>query len=308
MTREMEISRKSRLETVEEVDLEPLRRARRMEACALYWIPVYMEPLGEPEQHWLMTFFDALHNVLTEVHFLQQESFLQMKTVAPLGKPKELLHKHQTNLMPISGLGLRPGAKLPPVPTEEDLQPIMEGKKKFVFNDYVGDYSLWLLARDERWKRNLFLGYGGYTMLYLPPDPKTEAPPLPDYPGMRSMPLFTQYDVEGLWKMAHLLGGEFGSKSKAVFGKNFRDDPSYDGTAFIIPLMNSKDYFQAGTDEVQEWFSVFDVLIQESVEDRGILLASKMDLDKELSEILRNMREKRIDHPFLPWRRDEQNV
>lgn len=305
---ELETSRKSRLENVDEIDLEPLRRAHRMQACALYWVPVYTEPLGEPEQRWLMTFFDALHKVLTEERSLQQESFLQMKTVAPLGKPKELLHQHQTKLMPISGLGLKPGAKLPPIPTEEDLQPIMEGKKKFIFNDYVGDYSLWLLGRDERWKRDLFLGYGGYTMLYMAPDPKTAAPPIPDFPGIRSMPAFSQYDIDGLWQIAHHLGGDFCPKSKEVFGKNFRDDPSYDGTVFIIPWMNSKDYFQADAEEVQEWFSIFDVLIQESVEDRGILIASKTDLDRELSAILRSMRENRIDHPFLPWRREEQNA
>ena len=246
-----------------------------------------------------MALFDGLHKVLVEKHKLRQESFLPMKLAAPLGQVKDLLHKNQMKLIPIIGLGLKPGAKLPPIPTEEDLKPVMEGKKKFVFNDYVGDYSLWLLSRDEHWKRDLFLGYGGYTMLYMLPDPKTVPPPIPDYPGLRSMPIFSQIDVDSMWEITYLLSDEFCPKSKAVFGKGFEEDSNFDGTTFIIPLLNSRDLHDAAPGVIEEWLTVFDVFIQESPEDQGILIASKYDLDIELSVILKRLRDENVGHPFL---------
>jgi len=38
------------------------------------------------------------------------------------------------------GLGRKPNGKLPPIPTEEDIEPIMKGKAKSDFNEYVVAY------------------------------------------------------------------------------------------------------------------------------------------------------------------------
>jgi hypothetical protein len=293
-----------RLEPHEERPLHPLSRSSRTTACALYWMPVYSDPIEWREKQWLMSFFDELHKVLVERHKLRQESFLQMKVAAALGPVKDLLHENQMKLIPIMGLGLKPGAKLPPIPTEEDLKPVMEGKQKFIFNDYVGDYSVWLMARDERWKRSLFLGSGGYTMLYLLPDPKTVPPPIPDHPGIRSMPFFAENDVDGMWEMTHLLADDFCPRSKKVFSKNDQDT-NFDGTTFIIPLLSAQDFLQAPPDEVEAWFTVFDVFVQESPKDNGLLIASKFDLDEELIQILKSLRDREIDHPHLKERSDD---
>lgn len=192
-----------------------------------------------------MAFFDELHKILSEKHMLRQESFLQMKVAAAMRPAKDLLLGNQMKLIPIMGLALKPGAKLPPIPTEEDLKPVIEGKKKFIFNDYVGDYSMWLMARYERWKRSLFLGFGCYTMLYLLPDPKTVPPPIPDHPGIRSMPFFAENDVDGIWQITHLLSDDFCPRSKAVFGTNTDENSNFDSTSFIIPLLSAQDFLQA---------------------------------------------------------------
>lgn len=297
---------KTRLEPHQERPLHPLSRSSRTDSCALYWMPVYSDPLEWREKQWLMAFFDELHKVLVEKHKLRQESFLQMKITAPMGPAKDLLHQNQMKLIPIMGLGLKPGAKLPPIPTEEDLKPVIEGKKKFIFNDYVADYSMWLMARDERWKRSLFLGFGGYTMLYLLPDPKTVPPPIPDHPGIRSMPFFAENDVDGMWQITHLLSDDFCPRSKAVFGTNTDENSNFDGTSFIIPLLSAQDFLQATPQEMEAWFTVFDVFIQESRQDNGILIASKFDLDEELTSILKSLREREIEHPYLKERSDER--
>lgn len=305
---ETEATAKTHLELLEERPLHPLSRSSRTEACALYWMPVYSDPIEWREKQWLMAFFDELQKLLVEKYKLRQESFLQMKITAPIGAPKDLLHENQMKLIPIMGLGLKPGAKLPPIPTEEDLKPVIEGKKKFIFNDYVGDYSMWLMARDERWKRSLFLGFGGYTMLYLLPDPKTTPPPIPDHPGIRSMPFFAENNVDGMWEITHLLNDDFCPRSKVVFGTNIDQHSNLEGTTFIIPLLNAQDFLQATKQEIEKWFTVFDVFIQESRQDNGIIIASKFDLDEDLTRILKTLRENEIEHPYLKERADERTA
>jgi hypothetical protein len=295
----LKVEGKSRLEPIDETSLYPIERSGKHESCSLYWIPVYTNPLSWKEQQWLMAFFDELHKFLTEQHKLRQEAFLQMKIVAPLGPPKDLFHRHQMELMPRMGLSRRPGAQLPPIPTEEDLEPILKGKKKFVFNDYVGDYCMWLLTRKERWRRSLFLGSGGYTMLYLLPDPKTVPPPIPNHPAIRANPVFSMFDVDGMWETTFLLSDKFCPSSKEVFGKGLEEEPSFPGISFIIPWVSSKELHDMEPVEIEEWFTVFDVFIQESSEDKGILIASKFNLDEALSNILKTLQSNEIDHSFL---------
>ncbi|HEX3436268.1 MAG TPA: hypothetical protein VHT24_05825 [Pseudacidobacterium sp.] len=295
----LEPEKKERLEPIATPSLYPIQRSRKIETCGLYWVPVYSNPLHWRERQWLMAFFDELHTFLAEQHKLRQEAFLQMKLVAPLGVPKDLFHRHQMELMPRMGLSRKPGAQLPRIPTEEELEPILQGKKKFEFNDYVGDYCMWFLTRKERWRRELFLGFGGYTMLYLLPDLETVPPPIPNYPAIRENPVFSIFDVDALWETTFLLSDRFCKRSKEVFGRGLEDDLSFPGISFIIPRMNSKDFHDTQPAVIEEWFTVFDVFIQESPEDKGILIASKFSIDEALSDILRKLQSNQIDHPFL---------
>jgi hypothetical protein len=251
-----------------------------------------------------MAFLDELHSLLTEKE-LQQESFLQMKLAAPLGEVKDTLHRHQMKLMPVMGLGRRPGAGMPPIPTEADLEPVMKGEKKFIFNDHVPDYMLWLLTRDERWRRDLFLGFGGYTMIYLKVDSGSTPMKFPDYPGLRSMDIFKELDVDTIMETAFLQQGQLGPKSKTVFGKGLEEDPGFVGESFVIPLMRARDFLDAKPQELEEWFTVFDVYVHESPEDGGILIASKEDLDETIAEALDRVRMQQIFHPEYPVERSE---
>jgi hypothetical protein len=288
-----------RLESLVNKSIYPLHRSSQLETCALYWIPVERTPPSWRERQWLMAFFDQLHELMVKKE-LRQESFLQMKLAAPLGEVKDTLHRHQMKLIPIMGLSRRPGAPMPPIPTEEDLGPIIEGKKKFLFDEHVPDYSLWFLTRDERWRRDLFLGYGGYTMIYLKVDPASAPPKFPDYPGLRSMDVFKAFDVDAIIETTLLLEGQLGPKSRAVFGKGLEEDPGFESVSFVMPLMRARDFLDAKPEDIEEWFTVFDVYIHESPEDGGILIGSKENLDETIMEALDQVRQLQIFHPLYP--------
>ena len=294
---------RKRLEPLPSQAIYPIKRATQMEVCALYWLPVQTVPPSWREKQWLMAFFDHLHEHLLQRE-LRQESFLQMKLAAPLGEVKDLLHQNQLKLMPLMGLGRRPGVAIPRIPTEEDLEPIIKGKKKFVFDEHVPDYYLWFLTREERWRRELFLGYGGYTMIYLIADPACTPPSIPDYPGIRSMEIFQKFDPNAILETMFLLNGQLGEKSQAVFGKGLEDNPGLKTQNFVMPIMQARDFLDAKPEDIEEWFTVFDVYIQESPEDGGLLIAAKEDLDETLAEVLRQLREKEIFHPNYPGTED----
>lgn len=296
---------RSRLNPIPEQGILPLRKSRDTTACSLYWLPVSDMPVYGRELDWLMRFFDELHMALVKDNKLRQESFLQMKLTAPQGHVKDMLHRHQMKLMPLMGLGRKPNGKLPPIPTEEDLDPIIKGKAKFDFNAHVADYMFWFLDRDEKWKRELFLGCGGYTMIYLPPDPATTPPPLPDYPAVREMPAFKHFNADSLWQATFLLGDAFREKSKQVFGKGLEEDPSFEALPFIIPYWKAGELLAATPDDLAQWFDVFDLWITESPDDRGILLASKDDLDLLLIDILEKMRQDGNFHPMFEMERKQ---
>ena len=296
---------RSRLDPIPEQGMLPIRKSTEVTVCSLYWIPVSDVPVYGREMYWLRRFFDELHVVLTKENKLRQESFLQMKLASPLGHVKDTLHKNQMRLMPLMGLGRKPQGKLPPIPTEEDLEPIMKGKAKFDFNEYVADYIFWFLERDEQWKRELFLGYGGYTMIYLPPDPATTPPPIPDYPAVREMQAFKHFDMDSLWQATFLLGDSFREKSKKVFGKGLEEEASFEGLTFILPYWRARDFQAVPADELAEWFTVFDVFITESPDDRGILVVSKDDLDTVLIEIMEKMRQDGDFHPLYEVERKQ---
>ncbi|GGG98971.1 hypothetical protein [Silvibacterium dinghuense] len=290
---------RSRLNPASEQALLPIRRARDVSACALYWLPVSNVPAYGRERDWLQHFFDELHLELTVDNRLRQESFLQMKLTAPQGYVKDALHRHQTKLMPLMGLGRKPNGKIPPIPTEEDLDQVIKGKAKFDFNEYVADYVFWFLERNEAWKRELFLGSGGYTMIYLPHDPATTPPPIPDYPVIREMPAFKKFDADALWQATFLLGDAFCEKSKQVFGKGLEEELAYEGLTFILPFWKARDFLAAASEELSPWFEVFDIFITESPDDHGMLIAAKDDLDETLIRVLDCLRAKEEPHPVF---------
>jgi hypothetical protein len=62
-------------------------------------------------------------------------------------------------------------------------------------------------------------------------------------------------------------------------------------------MLRSEDFFKQPEDECKKWFELFDVYINESPADRGILLASKNDLDEDLIPLLKAMADEKLEYP-----------
>ena len=161
-------------------------------------------------------------------------------------------------------------------------------------------------------------GAGGSTVLFLKPDQKAQPPklalpkellqnpmfagadpnsafPLPSF--VRENPLMRQLNVEGKINAAFKLQDEFLPKSKTIFGAGLENNPAYKGFAFIVPSLESKDFFQQPEEDVKKWFELFDVYLHESTPDKGILLAAREDIDGALIEIIQKMKEEGLQDP-----------
>ena len=114
------------------------------------------------------------------------------------------------------------------------------------------------------------------------------------------MDIFQKFDVDAIWETMFMLNDQLGEKSKAVFGKGLEENPGVKTQNFVLPIMNARAFLDAKPEDIEEWFTVFDVYIQESPEDRGLLIASKEDMDEVLAEVLLQMREKQMIHPYYP--------
>jgi hypothetical protein len=75
------------------------------------------------------------------------------------------------------------------------------------------------------------------------------------------------------------------------------DSPAYPGFAFIIPSLESKDFFQQPEADVNKWFELFDVYLHENTADQGILLAAREEIDSTLIEIVQKMKEEDLQYP-----------
>ena len=281
-------------------DLLPWRKAGQATWCSLYWIPVNTFPAPAQQKQWLMAFFDRLTPLVEKKFGLQAEVFLQFKTIYP-----DLLESFTNNsfdLYPYIGLSRRPGSELPAPPTmEKDVIPLQQGKKKFDFGEYIGDYCYWFLIKDERKQRELFLGHGGMMFLFLKPDPKAQPAPVKIPGKVRSDPKYgdflQQFNVDKVIGATGSLQHEFLAKSKKMFGAGLEGKAEWRGLLFIIPLLRTGDFFSRPEPERQSWFELFDFYVNESPEDKGVLLAAKGDFDEDLIGILNEMRDEKLVYP-----------
>jgi hypothetical protein len=276
-------------------ELAPLRRAYDLDRCLLYWIPVEGFPIPSQQRQWLMEFFDLLFAVLTKQMGLRLEVFLQYKSIMDL---QRAFQETAMEFAPILGLSRRPGTILAPSPTMEDLAPVLQGKKDFDLKEWTPDYCYWFHHKLEKRQRDVFLGSGGLTIISLKPDPKTAPPQLPFSETFRKKHrIFQMIDVDAFVASACSLMDEFHPKSKELFASDLKQDPRYVGIPFVIPILSAADFFERPAEECEGWFKLFDVYISESPIDKGLLLASKLDLEEQLIVLLREMKEK--GHKYL---------
>lgn len=93
------------------------------------------------------------------------------------------------------------------------------------------------------------------------------------------------------------LQSPFLMQSKEIFASDLADDPQYPGWVFALPLLSMANFLEAAPDEVDRWFSFFGVYLRESPEDKGMLLASKGNLEEDLEQVLDQMREEGARYP-----------
>ncbi len=298
-SRDIVTTRNQRPRLSSPADLKPLRRAEQLEDLFLYWVPVTSYPIPEGERAWLNELLDRLSSYLVEQHKLRAEVFLEYKTVYP-----DLLDRFLDlafDLTPIMGFGYKPGVPLPPFPTMEDLQPFIDGKKKFNFGDYVGDYIYWFLAKEEKLQRKNFLGYGGMAILFLPPDPAAIPAKLPISPKLKEHPmfkeLFTRFDMDKVNARAHALSDKWLKTSMELYAKDLPKSPQMKGVQFVVPLLKSADFF-AQPENCKSLKGLCDFYVRESVPDCGVLLAAAKDQDAALAGILKDMQNDGLRYPL----------
>lgn len=308
--------KRRRLAPGDELVLEPWRRATELTRCALYWIGVRTFPIPSGQRAWLLNFITRLAQYLQETAGLRHELFVHVKALNPPLRDKFV--RKAVDWMPTTGLGRAPNAPMPPPPSEADIKALQEGKKKLDPNDYMPDFSYWLLDSSFQAQMEALLGGAATTLLFLKPDPNAQAPkslfpkellqnpmfagadpnsafPLPTF--LRENPLLKQLNVESKINATFKMQDAFLAKSKTIFGAGLEDSPGFPGFAFIIPTLESKDFFQQREEDVKKWFELFDVYLHESKPDKGILLAAREDIDAALIEIIQKMKDEGLEYP-----------
>lgn len=286
----------SRLQEIDRSrDLLPWRRAEQMTRCYLYWLPVTAFPLRAAQRTWLLHFLNGFGEILSTKFGLRPEVFLQFKTVPPL---MDVFLNTAHAFGPFHGLTRRPGSRPPKLVDETDLDDISKGKKKFKFNDYCPDYAYWFVFKAFRKQMEAFFGHGGISAMFLKPDPATVPPKLPIPQAVRDkIDLFKQFDVDGAVAGAFALKDPFLAKSKEMFGSDLASDARFKGLLFTMPLLATADFFSAPAEQIENCFKLFDVYINESPTDQGVLLASKYSMEDDLIALLQKMKEDGMPYP-----------
>jgi hypothetical protein len=285
-----------RLTPIEEKVL-PWRKAEQLTRAHLYWLPVRAFPIPGAERAWLMQFLDRFIARIAEKQQMRVELFLQMKALYP--NLMDDFSRTAPQFGPLIGLARRPQAPITAPPSEKEIEDLVSGRKKFNFKQGLPDYAYWFTRKNERPQREAFLGEGGLSLVFLAPDPATKAPPLPFTPAMRKNPIFKQFDIDALHEQTFALTDGFQEKSKKLLGADLTNHPQFPGIRFILPLVRSQDFFQQPETDVKKWFDMYPIIVQESPDDNGVLLASRrdLDLDDELESIVQEMRNSNVHYP-----------
>lgn len=283
-------ARRTRLS--EPQDFHPWVRAveELLPGCALFWLPVSSWPVRYEERAWLLEFCERFQQVLERSAGLRGEVFLEYKSVQ--GELVDPFFRYTQKSLKLMGLGRHPGQVLPSLPSPEEIRRLIESKKEINVRDWIAEYTYWFVGKQPQQQRELFLGHGGMTHIFLPPDPKTKAPKIPLTPALRaSLPIFQEFDVDAIHAATYALTDRFLKQSKELFGEGLEERPEFPGIPFILPLLDCAHFFTANGTLCARWFSLFEVYLRESPKDGGLLLAFQQDkYQSTLFEVLDSMR------------------
>lgn len=292
-----ETKKATRLEPIrEEPDYTPWVRAATVEDCSIFWLPVSGFPMQHDERVWLLQFLEAFSVALKDSKGLREEVFLQFSTANETLGPAFRKYVQRVQFLP--GLSRTPGESLRGIPDLEEVQKEIQENKAFDMAKWTADYAVWFQYKRATEQRELFLGAGGLTLLFLAPDPKTIRPPLPFSPRFRaSMPVFQHIDVDGMVEGAYSLHDKFLPQSKELFGKGLNTEISLESIGFVLPLLDSGHLLAALPEVRDTWFELFDVYCRESPKDQGIVLAFRNDYRSLLAALLADFSARGIVHP-----------
>jgi hypothetical protein len=286
----------SRLEPIDEKPLDPFVRARDVEDCSIYWMPVSSYPMNFMQRKWLLEFHQRIAQHLKQKYELREEVFLHFKHIYP--HLVDRFTETSVDYVPMAGASVTPGTPLPERLNMEGLKAqVDEATEKGTLLDvtkWMPDFLYWLSSKKPVEQRESFLGQGGMMTLFLAPDPNTKAPTieLPRY--IRTSPGFATSRANLMnaeIEKAYSMRDGFLAKSKAIFGEPLREDSSYKGLMFVLPFFTAKNLTNATAEQRSSWFEVFDGYMVESPGDQGLLLViNQPDFDDELAEIVHDLK------------------
>ncbi len=276
----------SRLSRVEE-KIRPFLRAPEDPGCELYWIGVPGFPPPVAHRAWLTDFFARFTARLEKQFGIRGEFFLQYKTILDIEKR---FRKLSFETFPWPGLSRKPGAPMPNLPTKAELEGALRGEP-FDIKKYLPESCFWLRAKLPMLLEEFF-GLGGASMFYLKADPETKPPEIPHLEELKKTFPQAQFGkLEDMVKATASLKEKFMPESKKLFGEGLENEPNFVGITYILPLLETNDFFTRPAEEKNKWFELFDVFWRESPVDKGIYIASKIPIEEPLCQVLDSMKE-----------------
>jgi hypothetical protein len=277
-------------------DLLPFRRAEEVQRCFLYWAPAGPFPIPAGQRQWWLQFLDKLAETAGGRLGLRAETFLQVKPASEEPLSRALL-ANMEEFVPLTGLSRRPGTKPPEPDLQQDVADLQAGRKKYNVNDYVTDFCYWFVDKSGAKQREALFGHGAMNLLFLKPDPKTQPPEIPKIRAVRESAAFQGVDLDRMASQAYSLKDGWLAKSRELLGADLANHPHYRRIPFVVPLLSTQDFFSQTEEEVKKWFEIFDIYLGESPMDKGIVMASSVDFEKDLRELLHQMKEQGLKYP-----------
>lgn len=273
---------------VDREELLPWVRAQNLEDTFLYWLPMENFPPRHDQRSWLLEFLVRWNRALTGQAGLRSELFLQYKTACQ--EPVEEFQRYALRNSVMPGYSRKPGTSVNKFPAADEMMKAMQSGDYDMYN-WVPDLCYWFVTKKPAEQQEKFFGRGGMTILFLPPDPKTAPMRLPFTAKYRAaMPVFQHFDVDAIVAGVASMQDVFLAKSKQLFGSGLEQEVTYPGIKYIIPLLTSGHFFTATAEERESWFTLFDVYINESPADKGLVMAFQKDFEPMLLETLESMR------------------
>ena len=257
--------------------------------ASLFWLPVSGFPLRYGEKQWLLLFLERFSAAVTESKKLRCEHFMQQSEIR--GPLHNAYHQYKERCIIYPGLGryTKGGATLFP----PDGAPAIPEEGSEQSGERIGLSLLWFANKQPVPQRELFVGYGGFLAMFLPPDPKPKVRPpnFPMTPALRaSHPALQRFDVEQIASGTSARLDEFLNRSKVLFGADLAHRSEMRRMEFVLPLLDSASIFAASAEERSVYFELFDIYIAESRKDKGmILLFQKPEYQTMLLDVLATM-------------------